>query len=298
MGFFSKISEALKKTKNAISSKLSQLFTRDKIGDDFYDDLTDILISSDICVETAEEIVDCLHKKMIAGKISDKEEVINALKETLKETLDMAEPVDFKFPAVIMVIGVNGVGKTTSIGKLANYFTKKGKSVVIAAADTFRAAASEQLDIWADRAKVRIIKQGEGSDPSAVVFDAVNSAKSKKTDILIIDTAGRLHVKANLMEELKKMARIVGRDYPEANFYKYIVLDATTGQNALSQVELFDEAVELDGIILTKLDGSAKGGFVLSLAERMQVPVSFVGVGEGIDDIEEFDSKSFSDALI
>ncbi len=298
MGFFSKISEALKKTKNSISSKLSQLFTRDKIGDDFYDDLTDILISSDICVETAEEIVDSLHKKMIAGKISDKDEVIKALKETLKETLDMAEPVDFKFPAVIMVIGVNGVGKTTSIGKLANYFTKKGKSVVIAAADTFRAAASEQLDIWADRAKVRIIKQGEGSDPSAVVFDAVNSAKSKKTDILIIDTAGRLHVKANLMEELKKMARIVGREYPEANFYKYIVLDATTGQNALSQVELFDEAVDLDGIILTKLDGSAKGGFVLSLAERMEVPVSFVGVGEGIDDIEEFDSKSFSDALI
>lgn len=298
MGFFSKISEALKKTKNSISSKLSQLFTRDKIGDDFYDDLTDVLISSDICVETAEEIVDSLHKKMIAGKISDKDEVIKALKETLKETLDKAEPVEFKFPAVIMVIGVNGVGKTTSIGKLANYFTKKGKSVVIAAADTFRAAASEQLDIWADRAKVRIIKQGEGSDPSAVVFDAVNSAKSKKTDILIIDTAGRLHVKANLMEELKKMARIVGRDYPESNFYKYIVLDATTGQNALSQVELFDEAVELDGIILTKLDGSAKGGFVLSLAERMEVPVSFVGVGEGIDDIEEFDSQSFSDALI
>lgn len=298
MGFFSKISEALKKTKNSISSKLSQLFTKDKIGDDFYDDLTDVLISSDICVETAEEIVDSLHEKMISGKISDKEEVINALKETLKETLDMAEPVNFEFPAVIMVIGVNGVGKTTSIGKLANYFSKKGKSVVIAAADTFRAAASEQLDIWADRANVRIIKQGEGCDPSAVVFDAVNSAKSKKTDILIIDTAGRLHVKANLMEELKKMARIVGREYPEANFYKYIVLDATTGQNALSQVELFDEAVELDGIILTKLDGSAKGGFVLSLAERMEIPVSFVGVGEGIDDIEEFDSKSFSDALI
>ncbi|MBP5177622.1 MAG: signal recognition particle-docking protein FtsY [Clostridia bacterium] len=298
MGFFSKIKEALSKTKKAISSKISQIFTGDKIGEDFYDDLTDVLISSDICVDTAESVVDNLHDKMKSEKVGDKDVVIAKLKEALKETLDKAEPVDMKFPAVMMVIGVNGVGKTTSIGKLANYFVKSRKSVVIAAADTFRAAASDQLNIWADRAGVRIIKQGEGADPSAVVFDAVASAKTKRTDVLIIDTAGRLHVKANLMEELKKMSRIVKRDYPEANFYKYIVLDATTGQNALSQVELFDEAVGVDGIILTKLDGSAKGGFVLSLADRLSMPVSFVGVGEGIDDIETFDSASFADALL
>ena len=298
MGFFSKIKEALKKTKNAITSKISQIFTGDKIGEDFYEDLTDVLISSDICVDTAEKIVDTLHEKMKSEKVKDKDVVIARLKESLKETLEQAEPVDLKFPAVMMIIGVNGVGKTTSIGKLANFFVKQKKSVVIAAADTFRAAASDQLNIWADRANVRIIKQGEGADPSAVVFDAVASARSKKTDVLIIDTAGRLHVKANLMEELKKMSRIVKRDYPEANFYKYIVLDATTGQNALSQVELFNEAVGIDGIILTKLDGSAKGGFVLSLADRLQVPVSYVGVGEGIDDIELFDPESFSDAIL
>ena len=298
MGFFSKIHEALKKTKNAITSKISQIFTGDKIGDDFYDDLTDVLISSDICVETAEDIVDRLHDKMKAEKVADKDVVISNLKKTIKEILDKAEKKPIDSPAVLMVIGVNGVGKTTSIGKLANYYVKNGKSVTIAAADTFRAAASDQLTVWADRAKVRIIKQGEGSDPSAVVFDAVASAKSRNTDVLIIDTAGRLHVKANLMEELKKMSRIVTRDYPEATFYKFIALDATTGQNALSQVELFNEAVGIDGIILTKLDGSAKGGFVLSLADKLGVPVYFVGVGEGIDDIEEFNSESFSEAII
>ena len=298
MGLFSKIAEALKKTKTAITSKLSQLFTRDKIGEDFYEDLTDVLISSDVCVATAESIVGSLHEKMLKEKVSDKEVVIAKLKETLNETLLMAEQIDFNYPAVIMVIGVNGVGKTTSIGKLAKYYVSKGKSVTIAAADTFRAAASEQLGVWADRAKVRIIKQGEGADPSAVVFDAVSSARSNKTDVLIIDTAGRLHVKANLMEELKKMSRIVEKNYPECNFYKYIVLDATTGQNALSQVELFDDAVTLDGIILTKLDGSAKGGFVLSLAEQYGIPVTFVGLGEGIDDFEEFDPESFANALI
>ena len=197
-----------------------------------------------------------------------------------------------------MVIGVNGVGKTTTIGKLANYYVNLGKSVVIAAADTFRAAASDQLDVWANRAGVRIIKHGEGSDPSAVVFDAVSSAKSKKTDILIIDTAGRLHVKANLMEELKKMSRVVEREYPEANFYKFIVLDATTGQNAFSQVELFNEAVGLDGIVLTKLDGTAKGGFVISLTKEMEVPVCFVGVGEKIDDIEVFSPDEFAKGVV
>ncbi|HBK02313.1 MAG TPA: signal recognition particle-docking protein FtsY [Clostridiales bacterium] len=297
MGFFSKIADALKKTKDTISSKISQLFTRDRIGADFYEDLLDVLISSDISYDTAEEIVDELHERMKKEKVDDKEVVLKNLRETISDIMDV-EPCEIETPAVIMVIGVNGVGKTTTIGKLANFYVKQGKSVVIAAADTFRAAASEQLDVWANRAGVRIIKQGEGSDPSAVVYDAVSSAKSKKTDILIIDTAGRLHVKANLMEELKKMSRVVEREYPEANFYKFIVLDATTGQNAFSQVELFNEAVGLDGIVLTKLDGTAKGGFVISLTKEMEVPVCFVGVGEKIDDIEVFSPESFADGVV
>lgn len=297
MGFFSKIANALKKTKDSISSKISELFTRDRIGADFYEDLLDVLISSDISYDTAEEIVDELHEKMKKEKVDDKEVVLNNLRETISDIMDI-EPCEIEPPAVIMVIGVNGVGKTTTIGKLANYYVNLGKSVVIAAADTFRAAASDQLDVWANRAGVRIIKNGEGSDPSAVVFDAVSSAKSKKTDILIIDTAGRLHVKANLMEELKKMSRVVEREYPEANFYKFIVLDATTGQNAFSQVELFNEAVGLDGIVLTKLDGTAKGGFVISLTKEMEVPVCFVGVGEKIDDIEVFSPDEFAKGVV
>ncbi len=297
MGFFSKIANALKKTKDSISSKISELFTRDRIGADFYEDLLDVLISSDISYDTAEEIVDELHEKMRKEKVDDKEVVLKNLRETISDIMDI-EPCEIESPAVIMVIGVNGVGKTTTIGKLANYYVNLGKSVVIAAADTFRAAASDQLDVWANRAGVRIIKHGEGSDPSAVVYDAVSSAKSKKTDILIIDTAGRLHVKANLMEELKKMSRVVEREYHEANFYKFIVLDATTGQNAFSQVELFNEAVGLDGIVLTKLDGTAKGGFVISLTKEMEVPVCFVGVGEKIDDIEVFSPDEFAKGVV
>ena len=196
-----------------------------------------------------------------------------------------------------MVIGVNGVGKTTSIGKMAHLFTSQKKTVTIAAADTFRAAAADQLEIWAERAKVRIVKSVEGSDPSAVVFDALSSVKAKKTDVLIIDTAGRLHTKSNLMEELKKMSRVVEREYPEAHFYKLIALDATTGQNALSQVEVFNEAVGIDGIILTKLDGTAKGGFVVSLCNELCVPVAFVGTGEKIEDVDTFDKESFVDAI-
>lgn len=298
MGFFSKLKESLSKTKSAIASKISQIFTKDRIGDDFYDDLLDILISSDISVNTSEQIIDDLHEKMKKEKVADKDTVLSELRSVIAETLDKAEKVEIDFPAIIMVIGVNGVGKTTSIGKLANMFVKNGKSVTIAAADTFRAAATEQLDVWAERANVRIIKQGEGCDPSAVVFDAVSSAKSKKCDVLIIDTAGRLHVKANLMEELKKMSRVVTKEYPEANFYKFIVLDATTGQNSFSQVELFNEAVGIDGIILTKLDGSAKGGFILSLADVLNVPVTYVGVGEKIDDIVPFDSEEFAEGLV
>ena len=298
MGLFSKLAQALSKTKTALSSKLSQLFVRDKIGADFYDDLVDVLISSDIGVDTAETMVDDLKERMRREKVTDKETVLNNLRAVISDTLSNTEDFEIDYPAVIMVIGVNGVGKTTSIGKLAKYFVDNKKTVTLAAADTFRAAATEQLDVWADRADVRIIKHDEGSDPSSVVYDAVVSAKAKKTDVLIIDTAGRLHVKANLMEELKKMTRIVEREYPDAEFYKFIVLDATTGNNALSQVETFDDAVSLDGVILTKLDGSAKGGFVLSIAERYGIPVKFVGTGEKLEDLDVFDITEFVESLL
>ncbi len=298
MGFFSKIYKALKKTKDSLASKLSDLFRRNRFDDDFYDELEEILISSDVSVTTAEEIIDDLRERVKEEKIREEEGVKKVLREILIEQLDRAEVYDFVDPAVIMVVGVNGVGKTTSIGKLAHYFTDRKKSVTIAAADTFRAAAADQLSVWADRAKVRVVRSVEGADPSAVVFDAVSSAKAKKTDVLIIDTAGRLHVKANLMEELKKMRRVLDREYPEANVYTLIVLDATTGQNALSQVETFHEAVGLDGIVLTKLDGTAKGGFVISLCSEMEIPVLFVGTGEKLEDLEEFDSESFVDAIL
>lgn len=297
MGFFGKLFGALKKTKDGLGNKLRQLFSRDKIGDDFYEDLEDVLISSDISVTTAEEIVENLHEKMIKEKQSDKDLVLQFLKDEITACLDNAGDFEVEYPAVIMVIGVNGVGKTTSIGKMAHYFTTMKKTVTIAAADTFRAAAADQLEIWADRAKVRIVKSVEGSDPSAVVYDAISSVKAKKTDVLIIDTAGRLHTKSNLMEELKKMSRVVQRDFPEAHFYKLIALDATTGQNALSQVEVFDEAVGIDGIILTKLDGTAKGGFVVSLCNELCVPVAFVGTGEKIEDVDTFDKESFVNGI-
>ena len=298
MGFFNKIFSALKKTKDGLAEKLRVLFAKDKIGEDFYEDLEDILISSDISVATADEIVENLRDRMIEEKVKDRDYVVSELKEELMACLDMAEDFELETPAVIMVIGVNGVGKTTSIGKLARYFTDNKKSVTIAAADTFRAAAADQLEVWAERAKVRIVKSSEGSDPSAVVFDALSSVKAKGTDILIIDTAGRLHTKSNLMEELKKMSRVVEREHPNASFYKFIALDATTGQNALSQVEVFNEAVGIDGIILTKLDGTAKGGFVVSLCNELQVPVAFVGTGEKLDDIEMFDKESFIEGIL
>ncbi len=297
MGLFSKLKSVLSKTKNGIASKLNDLFSKNKLGDEFYEDLEDLLISSDVSVQTTMEIVDEIRDVAIKEKLKDKDYVIGLLKKELFETLDYADPIEFESPSIIMVVGVNGVGKTTSIGKLANKFVKEGKSVTIAAADTFRAAASDQLSVWADRAGVRIIKHEEGADPAAVVFDAISSVKAKKTDVLIIDTAGRLHVKANLMEELKKMSRVVSREYPEANFIKLIVLDATTGQNANNQVEVFNEAVGIDGIILTKLDGTAKGGFIISLSYELEVPVCFVGTGEKIDDIEDFDANEFIEAM-
>ena len=297
MGLFSKLKAVLAKTRDGIAKKLNELFAKNKLGEDFYEELEDILISADVSVKTTMEIVDEIRDTAIKEKCKDKDYVVNLLKKELFDTLDYAEKLEIKCPAVIMVVGVNGVGKTTTIGKLANKFVKEKKSVTIAAADTFRAAASDQLSVWADRAKVRIIKHSEGADASAVVFDAIESAKAKNTDLLIIDTAGRLHVKANLMEELKKMDRVVKREYPEANFYKLIALDATTGQNAYNQVEVFNEAVGIDGIILTKLDGTAKGGFIISLSYELEVPIVYVGTGEKIDDIDDFDANEFVESM-
>ena len=298
MGIFGKLFGALKKTKDNLSGKLRVLFSKNKLGDEFYEELEEILISSDVSVATAEEVVERVKEKAIEGKLKDEAYVTDLLRGILTEILEEAEVPDLSYPCVIMLVGVNGVGKTTTIGKLAHYFLEKGKSVTVAAADTFRAAASEQLAVWAERAKVRIVKHEEGSDPAAVIFDAVSSAKAKGTDVVIVDTAGRLHVKDNLMKELQKMDRVVTREYPEADFLKLLVLDATTGQNAVSQARTFDEAVELDGLVLTKLDGTAKGGFVFSLAAELALPVIFAGVGEKMEYLERFDAKSFVEAIL
>ncbi len=298
MGIFSKLKDALKKTKDNLSSALSNLFSKNKIGNEFYDELEEILIGADITVTTAEDVVDEIRAEAKHEKLRDKQFVTDLLKDVLEEKLTEAEIPQMEYPAVIMLVGVNGVGKTTTVGKLANYFLRQDKTVTVAAADTFRAAAADQLTVWADRAKVRIVKHEEGSDPSAVVFDALSSAKAKGTDVVIIDTAGRLHVKAHLMEELKKMSRVVERECPDCNFYKFLVLDATTGNNAVSQARIFDEAVELDGIVLTKLDSSAKGGFVVSLCGELQIPVVFTGVGEKMEDLELFDAEEFIDGIL
>ena len=298
MGIFSKIKDALKKTKESLGGAIKSLFSRGKIGDEFYDELEEILISADISVTTAEETVEDLRAEVKKEKLKDEEYVISLLKDILEEKLTRAEVPEIEYPAVIMLIGVNGVGKTTTIGKLADYFLRNKKSVTVAAADTFPAAAADQLTVWADRAGVRIVKHEEGSDPSAVVFDAISSAKAKGTDVLLVDTAGRLHVKANLMEELKKISRVISREYPQAHVYKLLVLDATTGNNAINQARIFDEAVELDGIVLTKLDSTAKGGFVISLCGELEIPVVFVGTGEKIGDLEKFDPESFIDSIL
>lgn len=298
MGIFGKLFGALKKTKDGLSTKMRMLFSKNKLGDEFYEELEEILISADVSVATAEKVVEGVKERAMAERLKDADYVTGLLKEVLTNMLRDAEVPEIGFPCVIMVVGVNGVGKTTTIGKLANYYITHGKSVTVAAADTFRAAAAEQLSVWADRAKVRIVRHEEGSDPSAVVFDAASSAKAKKTDVLIIDTAGRLHVKDNLMKELEKMSRVVDREYPDADFLKLLVLDATTGQNALSQAKTFDDAVGLDGLIITKLDGTAKGGFVFSLADELSLPVLYAGVGEKIGDLEKFDSAAFVDAIL
>lgn len=297
MGLFSKIKEGLKKTKDKISYALNKLFTGGALNDEFYDELEEILISADIGIETTDEILERLRSVVDKKLIRSRADVRNELKSILQEILNENEKPQYEYPLVIMVAGVNGVGKTTAIGKLAHKFKSMGKSVTLAAADTFRAAASDQLSIWAERAGVRIIKHEEGADPAAVVYDAIASAKSKNVDVLLIDTAGRLHNKKNLMSELNKIMRVIDREFPDSMRLNYIVLDATTGQNAVSQVDVFDEIIDIDGIILTKLDGTAKGGIVLSIAGQLAVPVVYVGVGEGIDDLEDFDSESFVDAL-
>ncbi len=297
MGIFKSISNALKRTKEAFSRKLDSLFSGGEINDDFYEELTDILISSDVGFSTSEEIVERLRQYARKNKIRKAEEVRVALKVILAEIMEQVGQVEIEYPAIITVVGVNGVGKTTSIGKLAKYFKDNKKDVTLVAGDTFRAAASDQLTEWANRNKVRIVKHSEGADSAAVVFDGVQSAKAKNTDVLIIDTAGRLQTKTNLMEELKKIDKVITREYLTAHRYNFIVLDATTGQNALSQIEHFNEYIHLDGIILTKLDGTAKGGVVFSIAQDYNLPVVFIGTGETISDLEPFSAKDFVDNI-
>lgn len=297
MGIFKKIGNALKKTREAIARRIDSLLSHGELDDDFYDELIDILISCDIGVRTSMDIVEALRLRARKNKLRSADDVKNELKSILKEEFSSVQDLEIKYPAIITIIGVNGVGKTTTLGKLAKYFKNQKREVTLVAGDTFRAAASNQLNEWAERTKTRIIKHAEGADAAAVVFDGISSAKAKKTDILLVDTAGRLHTKTNLMEELKKIDKVINREYPEANKYNFIVLDATTGQNALNQINAFNDFVKIDGIILTKLDGTAKGGVVIAIEKDYHLPVVFIGVGEGVDDLEKFDYNEFIDNL-
>ena len=302
MAFFSKIKESLSKTKSSINEKLESVINTFKsVDEELFEELEEVLITADLGVNTSMEIIerlrDAADKKNIADANKIKGELASILEEILNEGKSSKMQV-YGLPVVIMVIGVNGVGKTTSIGKLANMYKKQGKNVVIAAADTFRAAAIEQLEVWADRAGVRIVKQQEGSDPAAVVYDAINSCKGKYVDVLLCDTAGRLHNKKNLMEELKKIYKILDRELPDSAKEVLLVLDATTGQNAVAQAKEFKEAADITGIILTKLDGTAKGGITFAIKNEYDIPVKLVGVGEGIDDIEIFDPHEFVSGII
>lgn len=298
-GFFAKIKQGLEKTRNNIMSGVENVlkaFTT--IDEELYEELEEALIMADIGVDTSLTIIEKLREKVKSEKIKEVSQVKEALVEIITEIL-VADKDDFNLtsPAVILVIGVNGVGKTTTIGKLANNYKNQGKSVMLAAADTFRAAAIDQLQIWGERNNVPVIRHEENSDPAAVVFDAVQSAKAKKADLLICDTAGRLHNKKNLMEELKKIAKIINREYPQAQVETLLVLDSTTGQNALQQAKLFKEAADITGLVLTKLDGTAKGGIVIAIKNELKIPVRFIGVGEGIDDLQVFDENDFARAL-
>lgn len=297
MGFFEKITSGLKKTKDNFNKKIYTLFKGRELNEEFYEELESALISADMGVTATDSIVEQLKDECFNRKIKKSEDAKQLLKEIMLSEIDFEIP-KYEYPLVILVAGVNGVGKTTAIGKLSKYFASQGKSVVLAAADTFRAAAADQLTVWAERSGVRIIKQDEGADPAAVVFDALNSAKAKGNDVVLIDTAGRLHNKKNLMNELSKIHKVVNREYPNCDYRTYIVLDATTGQNAVSQVETFNEILDIDGIILTKLDGTAKGGVVFAISAEQEIPVCFIGVGEQIDDLLPFDAKTFIDELI
>ena len=299
MGFFNKIKEGLKKTRDAVIGQIdSMLKSFTKIDDELFEELEELLVMGDVGVPTAEKICEELKKRVKKEGIKNPNEIHRLLEDTVSDMLRGGEELDLSTtPSIILVIGVNGVGKTTTIGKLANHLTKQGKKVILAAGDTFRAAAIEQLEIWADRSHCEIIKQNEGSDPAAVIYDAISAAKARHADVIICDTAGRLHNKKPLMDELAKINRIIDRELPDASKEKLLVLDATTGQNAVNQAEQFSLATGITGIVLTKLDGTAKGGVVLAIKEGLGIPVKYIGVGEQIDDLQPFDAEDFAKAL-
>ena len=297
MGLFDRIKAGLQKTRAVFSGHMDELVENyKKLDDDFFEDLSDVLIMADVGMKTTELAVSRLREKCKAEKIGSAEQAREALKEILADMM-RTEPMRLESPMVLLVIGVNGVGKTTTIGKLATRFKTVGRRVIICAADTFRAAAAEQLTVWAERADVPIIKQKEGADPAAVVFDGIQAARGRHADVLIVDTAGRLHNKTHLMEELKKISRVAEREYPEAKVKALLVIDATTGQNGLQQAMLFKEVANIEGIVLTKLDGTAKGGIAIAIRNELGLPVYYIGFGEQIDDLQPFDAKQFVDAI-
>ncbi len=297
MGFFQRLKEGLSKTRGNFTSKVDDLVQHTQvIDDDFYEELTDILILADVGVTVSDRIIDTLREQVSAQRIRDAQEARQLFKKIIVDEMNVPRP-PLQWPMVMLVVGVNGVGKTTTVGKLALRFQEVGRSVMLAAADTFRAAADEQLRVWSQRANVPMISQGMGGDPAAVVFDAVQAAKARDTDLLIVDTAGRLHNKKNLMDELNKIRRIIAKEYPQAAVRSMLILDATTGQNGLQQAKQFKESAEINGIILTKLDGTAKGGIAIAIQQELQIPVWYIGVGEGIDDLQAFDAKEFVEAL-
>lgn len=299
-GFFSQLKAGLVKTRQNFVEKVEQVFSvRKKIDEELYEELEEVLIRSDVGVSTSFELVERLRQEVKQRKLSDPNELKLVLQELISELLGEEQPMNFavKGPSIILVVGVNGVGKTTTMGKLANRFRNEGKRVILAAGDTFRAAAIDQLEVWGERAGVEVIKQREGADPAAVAFDAVNAAKSRNMDIVIVDTAGRLHNKVNLMEELRKVKRVIEREIPGAPHEVLLVLDATTGQNALQQAKLFQEVAGVTGIVLTKLDGTAKGGVVLGVRGETKLPVKWIGIGEGMDDLRPFIPQDFAAAL-
>ncbi len=297
MGLFDKIRNGMKRTREVFSGRMDELVENYKeLDDEFYEDLSDILIMADVGMETTELAVNRLKEKCKTEKIGDPARAREALKDILVDILK-ADPMRLSSPMVLIIIGVNGVGKTTSIGKLSSRLKAMGRRVVICAGDTFRAAAADQLSVWAERADVPIVKRTEGADPAAVVFDGVQAAKARHADVLIVDTAGRLHNKAHLMEELKKISRVVEREYPEAALSALLVIDATTGQNGLAQAKVFSEVAKLDGIILTKLDGTAKGGIAIAIRNELNLPVRYIGLGEKLDDMQPFDAREFVDAI-